>query len=158
MVKPRHAVVVIGIGNTMRGDDGIGPAAVDCLEQRHPRGPAAELDLLVLDGEPTRMIEAWRDRRRAIVIDAVRAGGEAGAIHRLEVGRDPLPRVVASTSSHSTGVAEAVELAMTLDRLPEELIVLGVEPSDVSLGNGLSDEVRKALGTLVRRVEDEATR
>ena len=79
--------LVIGLGNAMRHDDGIGPAAIELLERVAP--PLA--DTVVLDGESTRLIEAWRDRPRAIVIDAVVAGDAAGTIHEVEVGIDALP-------------------------------------------------------------------
>ena len=159
MVTRTPALAIIGIGNPMRRDDGVGPAAVACLEQSEVFDEeGAPLELLTLDGEPTRLMDAWRDRRRAIVIDAARSGAVAGSIHRVEVGADPLPAWAAGHSSHSAGLAEAVDLGRTLDRLPEQLVVFGIETADVTLGEGLSDEVRGALPHLVRQVMAEARR
>lgn len=146
--------VVIGVGNPMRGDDGIGPAAIAHLE----RSDLAGSDLVVLDGEPARLIETWSDRHRVIVIDAARSGAAAGSIHRIEVGVDPLPTWAAGSSSHSAGIVEAVALGRALERLPPQLIVFGVEAGDVSLGDGLSDELKAVLPTLVERVLAEAGR
>lgn len=145
-------VVIIGIGNPMRGDDGIGPAALACLEKTNFARRHQEVELVCLDGEASRLIETWCTRHLAIVIDAVQFGSAPGSIHRLELGRDPLPSWAAETSSHSAGLAEAVELARTLRRLPEELIVFGVEPADLTLGARLSGPVRAALPTLIRHV------
>ena len=156
MAQHTAALVIIGIGNPMRRDDGIGPAAVACLERTDLAGAGPEL--LTLGGEPTGLLEAWQRRWRTIVIDAARSDATAGTIHRVEVGADPLPPWAAGSSSHSAGLAEAVALGRALDRLPEHLIVFGVEAADVSLGEGLSGEVRAALPSLVRQVVGEARR
>jgi hydrogenase maturation protease len=156
MAQRVAALVIIGIGNPMRRDDGIGPAAVACLERTDLAGAAHEL--LTLGGEPTRLLEAWHDRWRTIVIDAARSGAAAGTIHRVQVGTDTLPPWAAAGSSHSAGLAEAVALGRALDRLPEQLIVFGVEAADVSPGEGLSSEVSAALPCLVRQVVGEARR
>ena len=148
MTSPAPPVLVIGLGNAMRRDDGIGPAAIELLERETL--PAA--DMIVLDGESTRLIEAWRGRSRAIVIDAVAAGSRAGTIHEVEVGTDALPDWDAGASTHGAGIAEAVALGRALDRLPAELVVFGVEPDDLSHGPGLSPAVDAALPLLVERV------
>lgn len=151
-------VVIIGIGNPMRGDDGIGPAAIACLERTDLADAVLGPELIVLDGEPARLMEAWRDRRRAIIIDAARCDTAAGSIHRIDVGTEPLPPWATGASSHSAGLAEAVALGRALDRLPERLIVFGIEPADVSLGEGLSSELRATLPTLLEQVATEAGR
>ena len=151
-------VVIIGIGNPMRHDDGVGPAAIACLEATDLALPEGAPELITLDGEPARLLEAWRGRRRAIVIDAARSDEVAGFIHRVEVGRDPLPPWAAGSSSHSAGLAEAVALGTTLDRLPRQLIVFGIEPHDLSLGVGLSLAVSAALPVLIEQVAIEAGR
>ena len=149
-------IVVIGIGNPMRRDDGIGPAAIGRLEQSPDLG--REVELLTLDGEATRLIDAWRGRRRAIVIDAGRAGCEPGSIHRLEVGAGTLRGWSGGPSSHAAGLPEAVALGEALDALPDQLVILGVEPDDLSMGEGLSSSVEAALPTLVDRIRVEVTR
>lgn len=158
MTAPPTPVVIIGIGNPMRRDDGVGPAAVACLEHGDLALGEGEAELIALDGEPARLLDAWRGRRRAIVIDAARSDEAAGFVHRVEVGRDPLPPWTTGSSSHSAGLAEAVALATTLDRLPQQLIVFGVESDDVSLGEGLSSAVSAALPVLIEQVAIEAVR
>jgi hydrogenase maturation protease len=61
--------VVIGVGNEFRRDDGAGPAVIARLRGLVPPG----VDLVVTDGEPTRLIEAWTGAALAVVVDAVRA-------------------------------------------------------------------------------------
>ena len=64
--------LVIGVGNRWRGDDGIGPKTIDALAALGADGPDAEL--VTLDGEPGRLVAAWQDRSRVVVVDAIVAG------------------------------------------------------------------------------------
>ena len=69
-------VVVIGVGNEFRRDDGAGPAVVRKLRDLVPSG----VGLVITDGEPTRLLEAWTGAALAVVADAVRVSGpEPGA-------------------------------------------------------------------------------
>ena len=144
-------VVVIGIGNAMRHDDGVGPAAIEQLRSCQQR----YVDYITLDGESTRLLDAWSNRDHAVVIDAVRSGTDAGQVHRLEVGRDELPEPATATSSHRGGLAEAVALGRALDRLPTNLVVFGVEAADLSPGEGLSPAVAEALPMLLEQIRTE---
>lgn len=148
----RADVVVIGIGNPMRGDDGIGAAAVSLLRETVD---CTGLECTALDGEATRLMAAWEGRRHAIVIDAVVSGSPPGTVHRFEQGRDALPAAAAATSSHAAGLNEAVELAQVLDRLPGRLTVFGIEVADLAPGADLSPAVAAAVPELVDRIASE---
>ena len=152
----RASRVIIGVGTPMRHDDGVGPAVVEHLGSRHE--PPRNVDLVILDGEPTRLIDEWEQRQLVVVIDAVFAGSRPGTVHRIEFGVDPVPPHDAAPSSHATGLAEAIALARALDRLPLGLVLLGVEPRDVSLGVGLSPEVEAAVAGVANRALVEVGR
>lgn len=143
-------VVIIGIGNTYRGDDGVGHAAAEALMTKVPGA-----EVLLLDGEPTRLVDAWAGRRLAIVLDAVRGGDPPGTVHRIQVGTDPLPTTFPPLSSHSAGLESAVALGRALDRIPAVLVVYGIEPADLSDGHGLSKAVELALPGLIHQVAEE---
>jgi len=145
-------VIVIGIGNTMRRDDGVGIVAVERLADRIAPHAA---DIVTTDGESTRLIEAWAGADWAVVVDAMHSGEQAGSVRRLEVGRDALPSWAPGASSHHAGLAEAVDLGRALDRLPGHLIIYGVEVHDVSAGEGLSPAVENAVPELVERLAAE---
>lgn len=142
--------LVIGIGNRWRRDDGLGPRVLDELADRLPDS----VELLLLDGEPARLISAWRDRPWALVIDAVHAGEPPGTIQQLD-GLSLEGRALPSASSHAAGLQAAVELGRAIDQLPQALTVVGVEPSDVGHGEGLSDPVARALDQVVTIIEEE---
>ena len=74
--------MVIGVGNEFRRDDGAGPAVVARLRDLAPPG----VRLVITDGEPTRLIEAWAGAALAVVVDAVRAAPpRPGTVHRFVV-------------------------------------------------------------------------
>ena len=142
-------VVVVGIGNPDRRDDGVGHVAADLVGRR------SAVDVRLTDGEPTRLVDAWENHRAAIVLDAIRRGALPGTIHRLQVGRSPLPAAFTHPSTHGAGLESAVALGRALDRNPQTLIIYGVEPAELADGQGLSVAVEVSLPLLVERVLEE---
>jgi hydrogenase maturation protease len=145
---PGRRAVVIGVGNEFRRDDGAGPAVVARLRGRVPDGA----ELVVNDGEPTRMIEAWEGTSLAVVVDAVRAEpARPGRLHRLVVDR-AAAGPAGSVSSHGLGLDDAIGLARALDRMPGRLIVHAVEAADLGQGSGLTPAVAAVIDTLAAAV------
>ncbi len=130
----------IGIGNPLRGDDAAGLLAARALRERGAGG----IEVLELEGEPVGLIEAWRGAEAVVVADAVASGGEPGEVHRIDAAAGPLPAALTGSSTHAMGLAEAVELARALDRLPARLLVYGIEAAGFETGAEPSAAVRAA--------------
>ena len=130
--------LVIGIGNASRGDDGAGVVAAGRMGA----------DGLVAKA-PFQLIELWEGADDVVVIDAARSGEPPGTIHRFEATSQELPIDVLGGSTHAIGVAEVVELARALDRLPARLTVYGIEVGELSHGNDLSPQVEAAVDAVV---------
>jgi len=144
----KPAVLVIGVGNRLRGDDGAGPAVIQHLQHRLP----PSVMTLQLDSDGVSLMEAWRDFERVILVDAACSGAVPGFIHRFDVSQSELPRGLFHYSSHLFGVAEAVELARQLGRLPKRLVVYGIEGAGFAYGEGLSAEVAAAVEQVAHRI------
>jgi hydrogenase maturation protease len=141
-------VVVIGVGNEFRRDDGAGPAVITSLRGQVP----PEVELVLTDGEPTRLIEAWTGAALAVVIDAVRTDPpRPGQVHRFVLDR-PIGGPARTTSSHGFGLDDAVRLALALDRMPGRLVVHAIEAADLSRGPGLTPLVAAAIDDVARAV------
>ena len=106
---------------------------------------------------PPRLVQSSDPVAMSASVDATRVGAPPGTIHRHTLA-DDLDARTAPSSSHAAGVATAVALARRLDALPDDLVVLGVEPADVSMGEGLSAPVAAALPDLVARIRAEVDR
>jgi hydrogenase maturation protease len=143
--------VVIGVGNEFRRDDGAGPAVVGQLRDRVPPG----VELVITDGEPARLIEAWTGAALAVVVDAVRAQPpQPGTVHRFVVDR-PGTGTERTASSHGLGLDDAISLAIALDRMPGRLIVHAIEAADLGQGTGLTPAVAAAVGTVASAILDD---
>jgi len=143
-------VVVIGVGNPLRGDDGAGLAVVGAL-RAHLQG--GEIALCEQEGEPLGMLEQWKGARAAVIVDAVRSGAAPGTIHRVEATPASIPaRPEGRSSTHALGVVEAIELARALKRLPPRVVLFGIEGESFQVGSAFSAPVAAALPTLTRRV------
>lgn len=142
---------VIGVGNEMRGDDGVGLVVARKL--------AAEVDgrvrVLECEGEPVSLLSAWEGCSRAIVVDATRSGASAGTIRRIAAHEGPLPAALSGSSTHLLGIADAIELARALGRLPERTIVYGIEGATFSAGDALSEPVAEAAERVASAIRRE---
>jgi hydrogenase maturation protease len=146
-------LLILGLGNPLCGDDGLGVAAVDELARRY-RPPASAL---VLDGGTLglSLLPYLEDAEAAILVDAVRDGAPPGTLVRLS-GGEVRPAVESRLSVHQVGVADLIGAADLLGRLPRRLVLLGLVPASLDLGVGLSPAVAPHLRALVEAVAAEA--
>jgi hydrogenase maturation protease len=146
-------LLVLGLGNVLCGDDGLGAVAVHLLQRRYQ----APDGVSVLDGGTLglSLLPYLEEAHEAILVDAVRAEGEAGSFVRLE-GDDVAPAVAGRLSVHQVGVADLLEGARWRDRYPSRVILLGLVPESLELGLGCSPAVEAALPGLVEQVVAEA--
>jgi len=143
--------LVVGIGNRDRGDDGFGPAVAQRLRGRVP----PTVRILERGGDALAMIEDWDGTSSVIVIDAMAPISEPGQAQRFDLAHSPLPIGFAPSSSHAFGVAETVELARSLGRLPQCLVAYLVEGEQFETGAPLSPAVAASVGHVAERVLDE---
>jgi len=141
-------LLILGIGNRWRRDDGVGPWVADRL-------CAHGLPAREHSGEGAGLIEAWSGAGRVIVVDATASGAPAGTLHRLDALAAPLPRNFFRYSSHLFGLAEAITTARSLGRLPPRLIVHGIEGGDFGFGEEMTPEVAAAAAVVVQRILEE---
>ncbi|HZO97926.1 MAG TPA: hydrogenase maturation protease [Gaiellaceae bacterium] len=142
---------MIGVGNRFRRDDAAGLEAAAHLRGTLPE----EVELLEREGEPTSLIDAWRDADAVWLLDAVSSGAPPGTLHRLDAAAGVLPPELFRTSTHHLGLAEAVELARAVGALPPRLVVFGIEAERLEVGEGLSPAVAAAAERAAAAVREE---
>lgn len=144
----KRSVLLIGVGNPYRQDDGVGIAVVRRLRQLLPEW----VECIECAGDLTTLLEDWRGYNPVIVVDAMRSGRSAGEVVLLDLSQHPLPADTHFFSTHAMGLNEAVALAYALNRLPPKLVVYGIEGKHFGEGEGLSPEVAKAVEDVVRYI------
>ncbi len=137
--------VVIGVGNTILSDEGVGVHAARLL-QGDPRVPAG---VAILDGGTIglELVPYASDASRVLLLDAMNSGNVPGTLARM-TGRDLLG-TTAGWSAHQLGVADLVAALFLVSTGPQDIVVLGVQPANTDWGTTLSPEVEAALVPLV---------
>lgn len=152
------SILVIGIGNEFRSDDGLGIYAARELRLRFQ---AAEhrlpqpIAIIEESGEGTALMHAWEGYQHVFIIDAVRSGKAPGSVHVIDARNEVIPKHFFVSSSHQFGIAEAVEMARKLNRLPNTLRVYGIEGETVEPGVGLSEAVVRSMTDLFHLLEED---
>jgi len=106
-------------------------------------------------GNGVTLMETWTTASRVILIDAVSSGAKPGKIHRLDALTQPIPAGFSFPSTHAFGVAEALQLARILRRLPSSLLVYGIEGKNFFAGVSLSSKVENAAREVVEQIVKE---
>jgi hydrogenase maturation protease len=149
----KTVIKIIGIGQSLRGDDAAGIYAVRLwVDTYQPQHPQVQVELAELPG--IGLLDLLEAARLAILVDAVHSGATPGMVHRLS--EDQLASFAAgSGSAHGWGVAETLSLGrqLTPASLPAELIVIGIEAGQLDLGENLSPEVQSSLPEVARLIE-----
>ncbi|MGP6156093.1 MAG: HyaD/HybD family hydrogenase maturation endopeptidase [Vulcanimicrobiaceae bacterium] len=148
-------VLLLGIGNVLLADDGLGAwFAATFPERRHV---PAELE--VVDGGTLglELLDRIAGRRVLVVVDAVANGGRAGDLVRLE-GKDVPAVLGAGLSSHDVALSDLLAAATLLDCAPQAVVLHGIEPAALTVGTEFSAPVQAALGALETHVVDELAR
>ncbi len=115
----------------------------------------AGVELLEREGEPTSLLDAWDGADVIWLVDAVSSGAEVGTVHRLDASASELPTELFRASTHHVGLAEAVELARALGRLPAQAIVYGIEGRSFQVGDELTPAVAAAVDPVADAVRKE---
>lgn len=149
--NPAPKVLVIGIGNAYRQDDGVGLVAARKLKNQR----LCVFRVLEHHGEGADLMDSWEGVDTLILLDAVQSGAEAGSLHRWDASHQPLPAQAFLGSSHAFSLPQAIELARTLRKLPRRVIVYGVEGVSFESGTELSSEIEGAVERLIDRVLEE---
>jgi hydrogenase maturation protease len=153
-IDDRIPVLVLGLGNVLCGDDGVGVAATYLLNRRFLLAPG----VLSLDGGTLglALLPLVERADRVVILDAIRDDAPAGTLVRL-TGDEVAPAVRERLSPHQIGVADLLAGAALVGRYPAEVVLLGVVPNTLELGNERTAAVAAALPALVEAAAAELT-
>jgi hydrogenase maturation protease len=134
-------ILVIGIGNPDRGDDAAGLAVAKRIRAATLPG---EVTVRELVGDQLALIDEWTGATDVFVVDAVSSGGTPGTVYQFDAA-DVLTERFRHRGTHMFSLADVIELARALDRLPRHLAGFGIEGADFAIGAALSPQVAAAV-------------
>lgn len=140
--------LVIGIGNPDRGDDAAGLAVARRVRAAAPRCHVTVAELI---GDQLALLDAWNGANDVYVIDAVCSGGAPGTVYRFDAVQQ-LDARFRHCGTHTFSLADVIELARALGRLPPRLVGYAIEGAAFELGAGLSPEVAAAVEAVTGRL------
>ncbi len=150
---------IIGLGNVLAGDDGVGILAARRLKARLGKQQAdlVEVQVEVIEAELVglEVLDLMEGADVVMLVDAARSGHPPGTLHRLEVSNGPIGKTLFPHSTHALNAVDALELGRTLGTLPPRVIVFGIEAGTLRAGEALSPEVARALEEVVERLARE---
>lgn len=149
-------ILVVGIGTPGHGDDAAGLLVAERIRAiTSPR----TVTVRELIGDQLTLLDLWAGARDVYVIDAVGSGGTPGAVHRFD-GAQPLTAEFAKRSTHAFSLADVIELARAMDRLPPRLVGYGIEgvrwEPGALVSHQVTDAVDRVVGRLILELRVEA--
>ncbi|NQV15651.1 hydrogenase maturation protease [bacterium] len=147
-------LTVIGIGNRLRGDDAIGPMVIDALRERHD----TELKLVDAGNDALGILEYFDNQGSIMIVDACRMNKAPGTVLEFNASKAAMVLDMDPLSLHGLGLAEALQMAESLQMLPSELKIIGIEPDSIQFSGNLSPPVQRALIIATEKVQDELHR
>jgi len=153
-------VLILGLGNILLKDEGIGVHVVEELQKQNLPG-----NVEVIDGGTAGLdvlsLAAGVDK--LVIIDALRAGQEPGTIYKTRLNSGQKGRLTqifsqekqSKISLHQVGLLDALRLAEKINVAPEEIVIIGIEPGEVDCGLELTKRVKRRVPEIIKKVLEE---
>ena len=152
---PKTKIVILGIGQSLRGDDAAGLEAVHRWQETYPVTAADSRLRVEQAGMPgLELIDLLKDAKCALLVDAVQSGATPGTLHLVKP-EQVVSFDTGSGSAHGWGIAETIVLAHELRySLPDQIFILGIEAASFEMGASLNTAVADSLARAAEMIEE----
>ena len=145
---------VLGIGNTLRGDDGIGPIIIDELMKRDLPD---SIQLYDIGSDAFSIIDHFEKEEPVLVIDCAQMGKEPGEVVKFDVKDENLPILDKAISIHGFGFSDVYKMAKNLYE-NIQCTIIGVQPKSLEFNTGLSEEVKNKIPSIIKMIMEETNK
>jgi len=151
MSNPKCKLLIIGLGNLIMSDDSLGIHVVRELQKEDWK---EDISLLEVGTSPLYYLEEISRAESLIIVDAIQGGEQAGSIYRLT---EENLRSSGNTvrDFHGYSLLNVIELAREITNFPTNLVIYGIEPENLSLGEELSQKVKDSMPKLINLIRKE---
>lgn len=150
----KYEILVLGIGNILCGDDGIGPSVVNLLQKQN--WPDT-VQILEVGTALLNHLEIIGSTRHLFIIDALRTGAKPGTIHRFHL-EELASSLEPAITSHGIPLKQVIALAQEQTGFPVKVIIFGIEPLSLELATELSPPIKATLSQITAQIMEELNR
>lgn len=149
--KPSKKILILGVGNILLRDEGLGVKTVALFKKTY----ALPKNIACIDGGTAGLglISVFKGVTRAIIVDAVRAGGKPGDIYIFN-SENITSKTKPVSSTHGVGIAELIAM-LKFQGISPSITIIGMEPKDISAGLEVTPEVEKNLFKILETIAEK---
>lgn len=151
---PEKKIAVVGVGNVLMGDSGVGPAVIEELRKA---GAGDKADLINAGKAFHTVVFDLQNYERVIIVDAIKGSGSPGTIYRLAIadlrGRKDVPEI--GLTVHQISVLPTLLFQEMYQDKFKNVVFIGVHPAKVTWQEGLTDTLKKAMPGIVKAIVKE---
>lgn len=146
--------IVIGLGNPLMTDEGIGVLLVQKLTQKFEQSAASSQDVEFHDGGTGGMNLLYKieNREKVILIDCAKMGEKPGTLRRFTPDQVRTIKQLGHFSLHEIDILKLLDLAAQLDSAPKQVVIFGIEPASLDLGNNLSPTLQSQFDNYLNTI------
>ena len=148
-----NSIVVVGIGNISKTDEGIGVRIL--RELCKFTGEFPSIDFVDLGSGGMGLLHTIARRTKAVIIDCAFMGKPPGTLSRFTPEQVATQKLTAGLSLHEGDVLSIIALSRKLGEAPGEIVIFGIEPYSIDPGENLSISLEKNLGRYVSQIKEE---
>ncbi|MBA7714676.1 Hydrogenase 1 maturation protease [subsurface metagenome] len=150
MEEPKARIAVVGVGNLLLKDEGIGVHIARALQQMD-----IPQDTKIIDGGTSPDLPYYiNGADKLVIIDAVKGGSKPGTVYRFHPG-DVNIESEEMVSVHELGLEQSLKIMKLMGSKPREIVVIGIEPKEIDWGTELSAELQQKIPEIVNIVLKE---
>lgn len=149
----KNPVVVLGLGNPLMADEGIGIHLIERLMKMAAQYPGVDF----VDGGTASLsvLHQIEGRRKAVFIDCALMGEEPGVLKRFTPEDVRTTKSLAGQSLHETDLLRILSLAEQLDQAPREVVIFGIQPERIAPGENLSATLSSRFDAYLSQILSE---
>ncbi len=150
-LAPQPSILIMGVGNILLSDEGVGVRVIETMKSM-----TLPDNVEILDGGTGAfdLFDILANRDKVIIIDAVKGGGEPGAVYRF-VPDDIKAEAKFLTSVHQVSLLDTLSMARIIGCSPRDIVIFGIEPREIDWGLELSPEVAAVVPKVIELVLSE---
>lgn len=149
----KQVIAVLGLGNDLMSDEGIGVVLVRRMSQRSKDFPKVDF----VDGGTGGLALLYQieGRQKVVFIDCAYMGAEPGTLKRFTLEQVQSTKELPGHSLHEADLLNILRMAQQLGHCPDEVVILGIEPQTVAVGQELTETLQGSLDDYLHAVEQE---